>query len=106
VTARSLTLALPLLAGLSCPGEAGEAGVRYAAWNGCLSRSFASQAALTGRAIAADAALRDCREAEDAYLAALSTSPLLDGDDIARVRPALLTRARASLIARPRRLGL
>ncbi|NEU12983.1 hypothetical protein G3T14_12655 [Methylobacterium sp. BTF04] len=72
----------------------------HAAWQGCLHRSFDLQAMLTSRTLAADTALRDCRERESAYLTALSSSPLVDGDDVARVRPALLARARGWLLGR------
>ena len=89
------------LAGLGCaPAMAGEAADRHAAWQGCLSRNFSVQAAMTGRTLAADAALRNCRGAETAYLTALSASPLLDPEDVARARPALLVRARNGLVAR------
>ncbi len=53
---------------------------------------------LHGRDLAADAALRSCRGEENAYLAALSDSPLLDADDIAQARPDLVARARAALL--------
>ncbi len=71
------------------PASAGEVpGVadRHAAWRGCLHRNFALQAAVSSRVIAADEALRTCRPSEQAYLAALSTSPLVDDADVARVR--------------------
>ncbi|MDR7035608.1 MULTISPECIES: hypothetical protein [Methylobacterium] len=82
------------------PAGAGDAADRHQAWQGCLHRSFTVQAALTSRTLAADAALRACKDAEAAYLSALGTSPLLDGDDVARVRPALLLRARGWLLRR------
>lgn len=93
-------LAASLLGVPATPACAGEAADRHAAWQGCLSRSFTVQSAMTGRTLAADAALRQCRSAEAAYLAALSASPLLDPEDVARARPALLVRARNGLVAR------
>ncbi|KQP42437.1 hypothetical protein ASF49_00840 [Methylobacterium sp. Leaf104] len=71
---------------------------RHASWRACLNRNFALEVALSSRVIAADAALRACRPSEQAYLTALSASPLVDGDDVARVRPALLLRARGWLL--------
>ncbi|MFD0934463.1 hypothetical protein ACFQ12_04595, partial [Methylobacterium trifolii] len=62
--------------------SAGEAADRHALWRGCLDRNFGVQATPSGRTLAADAALRSCREAEAAYLTALSASPLLDGEEI------------------------
>lgn len=88
-----------VLAG-SSGARAGEAGNRYAAWHGCLDRNFAPGAALGSRDGAADAALRACREAQAAYLAALSASPLIDADDASRARPALVARARIRLLGR------
>jgi hypothetical protein len=83
------------------PAQAdGEVAALHSAWRGCLHRTFGLQAALTGRALAADTALRSCRESESAYLTALAASPLVDGDDVARVRPALLQRARGWLLGR------
>ena len=80
------------------------ASARHEAWRTCLSDAFALRAALSNRVPAADAALRECRDSESAYLAALSMSPLIDGDDVARVRPALLVRARSWLLSvRPSR---
>lgn len=98
VVTGALAASLAILSAQAC--LAGEAAERYAAWQGCLSRSFGVQAAMTGRTLAADAALRQCRTAEAAYLAALSASPLLDPEDVARARPALLVRARNGLVAR------
>lgn len=99
VRATRLTCAAALLAAtLGAPASAGEAETRQGSWRDCLSRTYASHAALTGRDIAADAAFRACRHAEDAYLAALSASPLLDADDLARARPALAGRIRAWLV--------
>ena len=79
-------------------------GVQAAAWQACLTDAFALQAVLSSRTLAADSALRECRERESAYLAALSASPLVDGEDVARVRPALLARARSQLLGRSRQL--
>ncbi|GJE34248.1 hypothetical protein [Methylobacterium oxalidis] len=79
---------------------AGEAADRHQVWHGCLQRSFTLQAALSSRSLAADSALRACRDEEAAYLSALSGSPLLDADDISRVRPALILRARGWLLRR------
>lgn len=73
-------------------------GAQHAAWKSCLHDSFALQAALSGRSVAADTALRDCRAAETTYLSALSASPLVDDEDVSRVRPALLARARGWLL--------
>jgi hypothetical protein len=78
--------------------EAPSVAERHASWRACLNRNFTLQAALSSRVVAADAALRTCRPSEQAYLTALSTSPLVDGDDVARVRPALLLRARGWLL--------
>lgn len=79
---------------------------QHSAWKSCLHDSFALQAALSGRIVAADTALRDCREAESAYLAALSASPLVDDEDVSRVRPALLARARGWLLGGERSRAL
>ncbi|MCJ2043473.1 hypothetical protein MKK58_02775 [Methylobacterium sp. J-078] len=81
----------------SAEGQPGVAD-RHVAWRACLHRNFALQVALSSRVIAADSALRACRPSEQAYLAALSTSPLVDGDDVARVRPALILRAKGWLL--------
>jgi len=94
---RALLLAVSL--GASGTAGAGEAADRHADWRGCLHRSFALEAPHLTRTRAAEAALRACQGDEAAYLTALSASPLLDGDDVARVRPALLLRARGWLIA-------
>ncbi|WP_091970324.1 hypothetical protein [Methylobacterium gossipiicola] len=95
--------ACALLLTLACgyPGfaRAGEAADLHAAWRGCLQRSFAAQAAQTSRADAVEASLRACRTREAAYLAALSTSPLLDDEDVARARPALIQKAKGWLLA-------
>lgn len=105
MTIRPLVLAAAIVAGTlpglgPVPTFAGAAAELHGAWRVCLHRSFGLQASLSGRMPAADAALRACRDAEEAYLAALSASPLLDGDDVARVRPALLMRARDWLLGR------
>lgn len=80
---------------------AGDAASAHTTWSRCLDHAFVERAAVTGRDLAADAALRACRGEESAYLAALSASPLLDGDDIAQARPELVARARAALTAGP-----
>ena len=91
-----LFLAPLLIAGSIGSGRAGsETESRHAVWRDCLSRNFRIQAALTERDLAADAAFRTCRSAEEAYLAALTNSPLLDHDDVARARPLLAGRAGA-----------
>ncbi|MDO9427442.1 MAG: hypothetical protein Q7T93_11490 [Methylobacterium sp.] len=93
-----LLLAVSLgLLGVS-PARAGTVADRHAAWRGCLHRAFTLQAALTARPRAAEASLHACQDREAAYLSALSASPLVDGDDVARVRPALLQRARGWLL--------
>ncbi|MCJ2121009.1 hypothetical protein [Methylobacterium sp. J-077] len=97
------SLASPLLLAtmlLVCgPAHAGgETEMRHGGWRDCLSRNFRIQAALTDPDLAADAAFRACRGAEDAYLAALARSPLLDDDDVARARPMLAGRIRAWLV--------
>lgn len=93
----ALLLALSL--GCSGPARAGEAADLHAAWKGCLQRSFAAQAVQTSRADAVEASLRACKARETAYLAALSTSPLLDDEDVARARPALIQKAKGWLLA-------
>lgn len=72
---------------------------RHDAWRACLADAFTLRAALSGRTSAAEAALGECRESETAYLSALSSSPLVDEDDVTRVRPALLVRARTWLLS-------
>ena len=74
------------------------AGPHFAAWQSCLTEAFDAEGSRASRPVAADAALRACRTREDAYLAALAASPLLDGEDVARARPALITRVRDRLI--------
>lgn len=93
--------ALLLAVSIGVPGGAwaGDAADRHATWRGCLHRTFAIETARSARIRAADASLRACEADEAAYLTALSTSPLLDGDDVARVRPALIQRARGWLLA-------
>lgn len=92
---------LPFLA--VAPARAEEsAGTRHAAWQSCLDVAFAEQARTASRSFAATKAVTTCREPEDAYLAALSTSPMMDGKDVARIRPALVARARERLIGLPR----
>jgi len=92
-------LGLVLLAAATASARAdGPERARYGAWQTCLKQSFGERAALSGRGIAADAALRECRESEGAYLAALQGSPLLDEEDVARARPALVARARLWLL--------
>lgn len=78
--------------------SAGEVADLHDAWRGCLHRTFGFQAPLTNRTLAADLALRTCRNSEESYLTALSGSPLVDGDDVARVRPALVQRAKGWLL--------
>ena len=97
-------LPLALLALLAAaPARSDEsAGARHAAWQSCLDGAFAEQARTTSRSYAATKAVSNCREPEEAYLAALSVSPMLDGEDVARIRPALIARARERLIGLPR----
>ena len=95
----ALLLAPLLILGATDPVRAAsETESRHAVWRDCLSRNFGIQAALTERDLAADAAFRTCRSAEEAYLTALTNSPLLDDDDVARARPLLAGRARAWLV--------
>ncbi len=97
---RHLCLAGSLVLALAGAAQAGDAGRHYASWRGCLDRNFALQAALTSRTLAADAALRVCRETEAAYLAALAASPMLDAEEADQARPALMARARGWLLGR------
>lgn len=91
-----------LLVATVCPAQADSgAATRHAIWRDCLARNFRVQVELTARELAADAAFRACRAPEAAYLAALSGSPLLDDEDIARARPLLAGRIRAWLISNP-----
>ena len=90
---------LACLLALAAPAAADTAASpHYAAWQTCLTRAFTAEGPGASRAVAADAALTACRAREDAYLAALAASPLLDGEDVARARPALVTRVRARLM--------
>lgn len=90
------------LVAIACPARA-ESGTeaRHAIWRDCLARNFRVQVALTARDLAADAAFQACRAPEEAYLAALTGSPLLDDEDIVRARPLLAGRIRAWLISNP-----
>ena len=101
---RFLPLAILLAASTAVRAEPAApvsgAAASHAAWHDCLRQAYALRSALSGSELAADAALRNCRDAESAYLAALSTSPLLDADDVTRVRPALVIKARAWLTGR------
>jgi len=92
-------LLLALFLGSTGVAEAGGAADLHAAWRGCLQRSFTVQAALTSRTHAAEASVRACKASEAAYLAALSASPLLDDEDVARARPDLIQRAKGWLLA-------
>lgn len=96
--ARSLAAGSILALGASAAVAAGETEAYHTLWRACLGRAFAGQTLLTGRDLAADAALRACRGAEGAYVAALATSPLLDEADVARARPSLAARARTRLL--------
>lgn len=83
----------------SAPARAGgPVDTSFQAWRGCLASAFSLRASLSGATLAADAAFRECRENETAYLAALSASPLLDDEDVSRVRPALLVRTKQWLL--------
>ncbi|MGH1571498.1 hypothetical protein ACRAWG_13415 [Methylobacterium sp. P31] len=94
-----LFLAVVLLASASGPVmAASDTEARHDIWRDCLSRNFRIQAALTERDLAADAAFQACRGLEEAYLAALAGSPLLDDEDVARARPLLAGRIRAWLV--------
>ncbi len=98
--------ALAAVIALAAPAAADTAASpHYQAWQTCLTQAFTAEAPRASRSAAADAALDACRAREDAYLAALAASPLLDGEDVARARPALVTRVRARLMgASPARL--
>ena len=101
----ALLLAFLLLLGAAGPVRAAsETESRHAVWRDCLSRNFGIQAALTERDLAADAAFRACRSAEEAYLTAL--------DRLAAPRrrrrrpgPAAARRARPGLAGRRPRLS-
>lgn len=95
-----LLAAIASVVPLSASAGEREVGGLHEAWRGCLQRNFGMQAALTSRTLAADSALLACRDGEAAYLSALATSPLVDGDDVARVRPALIQRAKGWLLQR------
>ncbi|GJE14509.1 MULTISPECIES: hypothetical protein [Methylobacterium] len=95
----ALLVAALLVAGAAGPARAAsETESRHAVWRDCLRRNFGIQAALTERDLAADAAFQACRSAEENYLSALSGSPLLDDEDVARARPLLAGRIRAWLV--------
>lgn len=95
-------LTAALLVAVACPALADNGtATRHAIWRDCLARNFRIQVALTARDLAADAAFNACRVPEEAYLAALAGSPLLDDEDIARARPLLAGRIRAWLISNP-----
>lgn len=101
--ARLLVLACALAFAGSALAE-GSVSTRHDAWHSCLVDAFTLRATLSGRDLAAETALRECRESETAYLSALSGSPLVDEEDVSRVRPALLVRARTWLLsAKPSR---
>lgn len=87
-----------LIAASGTSAAAGDATVRHTTWRDCLSRNFQIQVTLTTPDRAADTAFQACRIAEDAYLAALAGSPLLDETDVARARPMLASRFRAWLV--------
>lgn len=93
-----IVAALLIASGTGPARAASDTEMRHEIWRDCLSRNFRIQAALTERDLAADAALRACRGPEDAYLAALTASPLLDEEDVARARPLLAGRIRAWLV--------
>ena len=93
-----LLSAMMALALAPVAAQAGDAASAHLSWSRCLDRAYGERAAVTGRDLAADAAIRACRVEESIYLTALSSSPLLDGDDIAQARPDLVARARAALL--------
>jgi hypothetical protein len=94
-----LCLATALFIAASCTAAtAGEAEARHTTWRDCLSRNFQLQVTLATPDRAADTAFQACRVAEDAYLAALADSPLLDETDVVRARPMLASRFRAWLV--------
>lgn len=105
----SAVILLAALVPLSCISQAlaenphvstqdSEVATLHSSWRGCLQRHFGLQAVLTSRTFAAESAVKSCRGSEAAYLAALSTSPLLDDEDVSRVRPALIQRAKGWLL--------
>jgi hypothetical protein len=77
-----------------------DVGALHASWRGCLHRNFDLQALVTSRTLAVESAVKSCRSSEAAYLAALSTSPLVDDEDVSRVRPALIQRAKGWLLSK------
>jgi hypothetical protein len=102
VSARAIAPVIAVTGLLACVAPAlaeTSVGERHEAWRSCLSDAFNLQAALSSRSLAADSALRECRDSETAYLSALSHSPLVDDEDVDRVRPALLVRARTWLLS-------
>lgn len=94
----ALSAAAIMVALVPARSWAGDAATAHSSWRSCLGRAYAEGASLTGRDLAADAALRACRGEEGAYLVALAASPLLDADDIAQARPDLVARERAALV--------
>lgn len=100
MAALRITAILALVSGVlvSAPALAGDAAAAHASWRTCLGQAYLTDAAFTGRDLAADAAIRSCRGEETAYLTALSASPFLDGDDIAQARPDLIARERVQLL--------
>ncbi|WP_019905816.1 hypothetical protein [Methylobacterium sp. 77] len=102
VPAAVLLAAMVLLSAIpQASAEDSDVGALHAAWRGCLHRNFGLQSVLTSRVLAVESALKSCRGSEGAYLSALSTSPLVDGEDVARVRPALIQRAKFWLLQKP-----
>ena len=89
-------LVMILLAGGASAGTPVDA--RFQAWRGCLAGAFTLGASLSGAELAADSAFKECREDERAYLSALSATPLVDEEDVARARPALLVRTKQWLL--------
>ncbi len=94
--------ALALLAALPARADESPEGARHTAWQICLDEAFADHARTTSRSFAATKAVSTCRDREEAYLGALAGSPLLDGEDVARIRPALVARARERLMGERR----
>ena len=96
---RALVLVPALLLFAAAPARAeSPESLRHAAWQTCLDAAFAYHARTTSPGFAATKAVSVCRDREEAYLGALTASPLLDGEDIARIRPALVARARDRLM--------
>lgn len=100
---RTASLILLLAVAPAAAHDVGSSRTGHAAWHDCLREAYGLQAALSSRTVAADAAVRACRDRESAYLAALSTSPMLDDEDVSRVRPALVLRAKTWLMGRSTR---